>query len=88
MLGRDPRTAFAALVKTDSEGVQLETMDEKQLRHHVQRIVDAKEALRGDAAELVGCCRVSRLLIRCLLLEGNTSRPTPQAGQYMDRPVA
>lgn len=52
MLGGEPRTTlFAALVAKDSEGLHLEELDNELLLQRVQRVVGAKEALRGDAAD-------------------------------------
>lgn len=38
MMGREPRTAFAALVEENDE-LELTELDRGNLRHHIQRII-------------------------------------------------
>lgn len=45
MMGRKPQTAFSAPVEEDSEGMQLEAVDQAKLREQAQRIVDTQEEL-------------------------------------------
>lgn len=79
MLGREPRTEFSALVGEDEEGVQVEPVNEAELREQVKSIIDTQEGLhrsvpvqvaancksiRGHASRRESCC-ISLWRITC-----------------------
>ena len=51
MLGREPRTAFSALVEEDNECMELTVVDEERLREHVRSIVSAHDELQKQVVE-------------------------------------
>ena len=50
MMGREPRTAFAALVE-ETEEVEITPVDEEKLRQYVRGIFEAQEQLQRETVE-------------------------------------
>ena len=93
MRGREPRTAFTALIERDDEGFQFSPIDEDRLQQLVVSLVDAQEELLAGVLQRVDAdrchhrerssrarlCRISRKAITfwCCLLY---TSPSPRDG--------
>ena len=57
MMGREPRTAFAALIEGDDEGFQFSPIDEDRLQQLVVSLVDTQEELLAGVLQRVDADR-------------------------------
>ena len=57
MRGREPRTAFTALIERDDEGFQFSPIDEDRLQQLVVSLVDAQEELLAGVLQRVDADR-------------------------------